>query len=131
NASCAMPVPMPENAEEARAVPRQTALELMQDLLKGSVGVISTLPWARILGKDVREWSVGDEGIEVQSARKSALRVLYREMKDVQILQIEEYYYVIVSIEKLEREGQFRFIWEKPEDAQTFAALLEGVRTSR
>ena len=123
------------DTSEARDIPREVALQKLQELLPTATTVASTVPKETYKASDVKEWRVGNLGLEVLpvSAKDQTLSVAYAEITSLRLDQSGKYFLARIFSTRQPDRGREHLVltWTSQETAKQAVELLESVRQKR
>jgi hypothetical protein len=123
------------DTSEARDIPREVALQKLQELLPTAVSVSSTVPKETYKASEVKEWRVGSLGLEVIPAnvKDQSFSVAYAEMTSLRLDQSGKYFLArVYSTRQPDKAKEHLVItWTAQETAKQVVELLESLRQKR
>jgi hypothetical protein len=123
------------DTSEAKDIPREVALQKLQELLPTAVTVSSTVPKDTYKASEVKEWRVGNLGFEAvpASAKDQTLSVAYAEITSLRLDQSGKYYLAKIFSTRQPDKGKEHLVvtWTTQETAKQVVELLESLRQKR
>ncbi len=126
---------IPVDTSEAKDIPREIALQKLQELLPTATYVSCTAPKEAYKAVDVKEWRVGNLGLEIIpfSSKDKTLTVAYAEMTEIRLDQSGKSYLARIFSTQQPEKGKehLAFTWHVQETPRQIVELLEAVRQKR
>jgi hypothetical protein len=123
------------DTSDAKDIPREIALQKLQELLPTATAVSCTVPKEYYKASEVKEWRVGTLGIEVVpvSAKDKTLSLAFADMTEVRLDQAGKTFTArIFSVHQPDRgKDHLGFVWSAQDPPRQVVELLESVRQKR
>ncbi len=133
--ACKKKQQIPVDVSEAKDIPREIALQKLQELLPTAATVSSTVPKESYKASEVKDWRVGDLGLEIvpQNAKDKTLSLAYQDMTEVRLDQSGRTFLArVFSVHQADKgKEHLAFSWSAQEAPRQVVELLEAVRQKR
>jgi hypothetical protein len=123
------------DTSEAKDIPREIAIQKLQELLPTATYVSCTSPKESYKALEVKEWRVGNLGLEIIpfSSRDKTLGVAFSEVTELRLDQSGKSYLARIFSSQQPEKGKehLAITWTVQETAKQVVELLESVRQKR
>lgn len=123
------------DTSEAKDIPREIALQKLQELLPTATSVACTVPKEYYKASEVKEWRAGNLGLEIlpANAKDKPLSLAYADMTELRLDRSGSTYLArIFSVHQKDKgKEHLAFSWAAQEPPKQVVELLEAVRQKR
>lgn len=123
------------DTSEAKDIPREIALQKLQELLPSATYVSCTAPKESYKASEVKEWRVGNLGLEIIpfSSKEKTIAVAYAEITELRLDQSGKSFLARVFSTQQPEKGRehLAVTWTVQETAKQVVELLESLRQKR
>lgn len=129
-AGCGRTQKIEVDTSEAKDIPKEIAMAKLRDLLPTAETIICTAPKMTLSQTDIAEWGVGNDGIEIRTAKEKSLTLPFAEVTGTRLDRSGKFYVVRVfsTAQPAKDKEHFQLLWRTPEPPQRVLELIEACR---
>lgn len=126
--SCRQPIVVDTSA--AKLIPRDLAVDELKQALAKADYAACTSPKIVLDRREIREWAVGDDGLEARSVGKPPIRVAWKDVTEARLEKVALLYRVRIftTAQPGPKEDHVHIHWPKEAPARRALELLEALR---